>query len=204
MKSNNDLVKDLVNKGSLRSKEIINAFTAIDRKDFVGLENLDNAYEDCALSIGYGATISQPTTVAFMLEQLSAMPGNMVLDVGTGSGWTTALLAEIIGERGKVYGVEIVPELVAFGQHNLNKYKFSNVSLEQAGDTLGLPANAPFDRILVSAGTNDVPNDLLMQLKEGGTLVIPIDAAVWEVSKISDSATTICKYPGFMFVPLQR
>lgn len=204
MKSNKDLVNYLVMTGILKSKEIINAFTAIDRKDFVGLENVDNAYEDHALSIGYGATISQPTTVAFMLERLGAMPGNIVLDIGTGSGWTTALLATIVGQKGRVYGIEIVPELVAFGQYNLNKYKFSNVSLEQAGDTLGLPANAPFDRILVSAGTNHVPNELLMQLKEGGTMIIPIDAAIWEVKKSSDSATTIYKYPGFMFVPLQE
>lgn len=204
MKSNKDLVNYLVMTGILKSKEIINAFTSIDRKDFVGLKNVDNAYEDHALSIGYGATISQPTTVAFMLERLGAMPGNIVLDIGTGSGWTTALLATIVGKKGRVYGIEIVPELLAFGQYNLNKYKFSNVSLEQAGDTLGLPANAPFDRILVSAGTNHVPNELLMQLKEGGTMIIPIDAAIWEVKKSSDSATTIYKYPGFMFVPLQE
>ncbi|NEJ83132.1 L-isoaspartyl protein carboxyl methyltransferase, partial [Rhizobium leguminosarum] len=106
MKSNKDLVNYLVMSGILKSKEIINAFTAIDRKDFVGLENVDNAYEDHALSIGYGATISQPTTVAFMLERLGAMPGNIVLDIGTGSGWTTALLATIVGKKGRVYGIE--------------------------------------------------------------------------------------------------
>jgi protein-L-isoaspartate(D-aspartate) O-methyltransferase len=97
-----------------------------------------------------------------------------------------------------------VPELVIFGQYNLSKYEFSNVELEQAGDILGLPSNAPFDRILVSAGTSDVPKGLLTQLKEDGTLVIPIDSAVWEVKKVSNLATTIHKYPGFRFVPLQR
>ncbi|ACE06473.1 hypothetical protein Aasi_1135 [Candidatus Amoebophilus asiaticus 5a2] len=204
MKSNNHLVKYLVNKGILRSKEIINAFTVIDRKDFVGLENLDNAYEDYALSIGYDATISQPTTVAFMLEKLGIMPGDIVLDVGTGSGWTTALLATIVGGKGRVYGVEIVPELVALGQYNLSKYKFSNASIEQSGEILGLPDNAPFDRILVSAGTDDLPKELLMQLKEGGNLIIPIDASIWKVEKRHNSATTIYKYPGFIFVPLQK
>jgi protein-L-isoaspartate(D-aspartate) O-methyltransferase len=203
MKNNYQLVKYLVANGSLRSEEIINAFLAVDRRDFVGLENVENAYGDYALSIGYGATISQPTTVAFMLERLKVMPGNIVLDVGAGSAWTTALLAQIVGEKGKVYGVEIIAELVTFGQRNLDKYKLSNVSLEQAGDKLGSPANAPFNRILVSAGTNDVPTELISQLEEGGTLVIPIDAAIWQIKKVSDSSTDIHKYPGFMFVPLQ-
>ena len=163
----------------------------------------DCAYEDHALGIGYGATISQPTTVAFMLEKLAAAPGEKVLDIGAGSGWTTALLAQIVGEKGTVYGVEIVPALVAFGSHNLSKYMITNATIVQATQNLGLQTKAPFSKILVSASIRQVPSELMAQLGMGGTLVIPVGEALWQVKKISVTQSTANKYPGFVFVPLQ-
>ena len=203
MSNNSELISHLIEKGRLKSPELITAFQAIDRKDFVAEDMAAWAYADNALSIGHKATISQPTTVAFMLEKLGARLGEKVLDIGAGSGWSTALLAKIVGDQGKVYGVEIVPALVAFGQYNLDKYKLPHATLVQAGPTLGLPDHAPFDRILVSAGTDAVPSTLLDQLAIGGTLVIPIEEAIWQVKKISNEATKVNQYPGFMFVPLQ-
>ena len=203
MHSHDELIKYLVKNGRLQSPRLMAAFRAVDRKDFVLPEARDWAYEDHALGIGHKATISQPSTVAFMLEKLAAGPGDKVLDVGAGSGWTTALLAQLVGAEGAVYGVEIVPALVELGNHNLSKYHFPQATILQATQTLGLPPKAPFDRILVSAGSSEVPEELMAQLSIGGILVIPIRKAIWQVKKLSETESTVHQYPGFVFVPLQ-
>src|SRR3989338_5684724 len=114
-------------------------FEKIDRADFVSSEYQAEANENYPLPIGFGQTISQPFTVAFMLKLLSPQEGDKVLDVGCGSGWTTALLANLVGKTGKVFGVEIIPELVSFCRKNLAKYNFPNAEIIQAGAELGLP-----------------------------------------------------------------
>src|SRR4030042_111787 len=127
MQSNEELVDYLVGAGVLKSLNIIRAFAKIDRKDFVtsGCEGF--AYDDSPCSIGYGQTISQPTTVAFMMEQLKPEEGDKVLDIGSGSGWTAAILASIVGEEGRVFAFEIIPILKRFGESNVKKYKFNNI-----------------------------------------------------------------------------
>ena len=165
------------------------------------------AYEDTALPIRHGQTISQPTVVARCLEWLAVEPGMRVLDVGSGSGYTTALLSHLVLDKsdlskreGEVIGVEIIPELVAFGQENLAKLAPRNAHIERAGEDLGKPSDAPFDRILVSAATNAVPPGLVRQLKEGGRMVIPIRDAICVVD---DGARPkmVC-HEGYAFVPL--
>ncbi len=132
MRSNKELVEHLIKRGVLKTPKIIEAFKKIDRKDFVKEEFLEEAYFDTPLPIGFGQTISQPYTVAFMLELLEPKEGDTVLDIGSGSGWTTALLAYIVGNKGKVIGVERIKELVEFGKKNLAKYKFKNAHIELA------------------------------------------------------------------------
>ena len=197
-----NLVRHLLKSGVLKTKSIIDAFQTIDRKNFVSSGDKEDAYGDHPLSIGFDQTISQPTTVAFMLGLLSVAKGNKVLDVGSGSGWTTALLAHLAGTKGAVYGVEIVPELVSFGAGKLAKYDFQNAEIFDASATLGLPTEAPFDKILVSAAGRAVPEELLSQLKVGGTMVMPVKDAIWKIQKISEAETEIEKYEGFRFVPL--
>lgn len=204
MHSNQELVEYLIAHHRLTTPHIIAAFQAIDRQDFVPNNQKEWAYQDQALYIGHDATISQPSTVAFMLEKLEPTIGDKILDIGAGSGWTTALLAQIVGPRGKVYGVEIIPPLVAFGNNNLHLYHLTHTHIEQAAEALGLPTQAPFDKILVSASATDIPDTLLLQLRVGGILVIPIQEAIWQIRKLSDAQTDIRKYPGFVFVPLQN
>lgn len=198
--SNTQMIDRLKNNGVLVSENIIRAFEEVDRVNF--LLKTPYVYNNHPIPIGYGQTNSQPLTVAIMLELLEPRRRDKILDVGAGSGWTTALLTHIVGEKGKVYGVEIIAELVKFGQTNLKKYQFSNASILRAGGVLGLPTEAPFDRILVSAAATELPEELVKQLKIGGRMVVPVRKSVWVVDKVSDADIKIRKYHGFSFVPL--
>ncbi len=199
--TNDTLIKSLKESGVLKTLKIEEALHAVDRADFVSEELRPDAYLDTALPIGYGQTISQPTVVAFCLELLEVKPGNRVLDIGSGSGWTTALLAHLVGESGEVVGVERIPELVVFGQRNLAKYVLPRAHIEQAGRELGKSDVAPFDRILISAATDEVPETLKEQLAENGRMVLPVQSAICVVDKIDNTFSTNC-YDGYAFVPL--
>lgn len=182
--------------------EVAKAFKAVRRQDFLAAEQAGSFNLDAPLPIGFGQTNSQPTTVRLMLEWLEVEPGNKILDLGSGSGWTTALLARLTGPKGRLYAVEIVPELVDFGRGNCQKAGVDNAEFHQAGKELGLPKFAPYDRILASAAASRLPQELLDQLKNGGKLVIPVNNDVLEVEKRSDGQTEIIHHPGFVFVPL--
>jgi protein-L-isoaspartate(D-aspartate) O-methyltransferase len=187
----------------LKNKLVRKAFADIDRADFVAEDYITEAYDDYPLPIGEAQTISQPTTVAFMLELLNCQRHQKVLDIGSGSGWTTALLAHIVGKQGQVIGVELLPKLVSFGQNNIVKYDFPNARIMQAErNTLGLVQEAPFDRILVSASADKLPRGLLQQLGKPGIMVIPVRDAIYRVVKDEDGKIEQTKYKGFVFVPL--
>ena len=176
--------------------------TEIDRAAFVPKHLRQHAYEDIALPIGSGQTISQPTTVAFMFEQLAPESGMRVLDIGFGSGWTTALLASIVGEHGEVHAIELVLEVFTRGRETLEQFNFTQVRLYNQSGVFGLPKRAPFDRILVSAAADEIPSAFLEQLAEGGILVIPIINDIIRVVKESKTKFTKKMFPGFVFVPL--
>jgi len=197
-----ELVESLNQAGVLKTKAIEKAFRSIDRADFVPIEYKSDSYGDFPLPIGYGQTISQPYTVAFMLELLAPKRGEHVLDIGSGSGWTTALLAELVGERGEVFGVETIPELVSFGSENLVKYVFAHARIVRAGGEIGLPDKSPFDKILVGAAAKSVPEKLVQQLRIGGVMVIPVQSAICKVTRVSEEKTKVEQYEGFAFVPL--
>lgn len=179
------------------------AFRVIDRADFVPKESKSAAILDMPIQIGYGQTNSQPTTVRLMLEWLDPLPTHNVLDVGSGSGWTTALLANIVGPNGFVFAVELVPELVELGRLNCEKLNIENVHFYLAkDDVLGLPEHAPYDCILVSASAQYLPTELLDQLRIHGKLVIPVQNDILEITKTSSSEYDTVTHPGFVFVPL--
>jgi protein-L-isoaspartate(D-aspartate) O-methyltransferase len=196
-----NLINHMKANGSLQSEGIEAAFRATERADFIPTESQSLAHADHPIHIGHQQTISQPSTVAFMLELLDAQPGEKVLDIGSGSGWTTALLSHIVGPDGIVLGVERVEELVAFGAQNLERYHCRNARIEKAGMVLGKPDEAPFDRILVSASARSFPDELLSQVREGGTIVIPVRDAIWKVVRV-EHQPLIEKHDGYVFVPL--
>ena len=200
--TSNQLIEHLIIAGVLQSPRIIEAFRAVDRNDFVPEEYAEEAYEDYPVPIGYGQTISQPYTVAFMLELLQPASGDKILDVGSGSGWTTVLLAQIVGPSGHVIGVEVKPELVEYGGQNLAKYDFAHATIRSASSKIGAPDEAPFDCILVSAAGTEVPHELVAQLKTGGTMVVPVESAILKIRKDRNGKTHTETYEGFAFVPL--
>lgn len=199
------LINNLISSGYLKTPHIIDAFRKIDRADFVPENLKDEAYVNAPLPIGEGQTISQPLTVAFMLELLEPKPGEKILDVGFGSGWTTALLAEIVGSEGNVYAIERVPELCEFGKQNVTKYNFFEkgiVEMKCADGTKGWGEKAPFDKILAGASAKEMPKAWKEQLKVGGRIVAPVEYSVWLVIKNGEGEFEEIEYPGFVFVPL--
>jgi len=202
------LIEELIKKGYLKTPAIIDAFKKINRADFVlpGMES--EVMENIPLSIGYGQTISQPLTVALMLELLQPKKDDKVLDIGSGSGWTTALLAEIVGSEGKVFAIERIPELKEFGENNVRKYDFvaSKRAIFITGDgSKGLADEAPFDKIHVGAAAAQIPDELKNQLVIGGRLVAPEGIDMQDLVLIQRTAANEFKeqrWPGFVFVPL--
>lgn len=200
------LIDLLIQEKYLKTPRIIEAFRKIKRIDFV-LEDMKNLAElNEALSIGHNQTISQPLVVAFMLEELQPQPGDKILDVGAGSGWTSALLGEIVGEKGKVFAIEVVPELKEFGQKNVAKYNFikkERVQFILSDGSKGYLKEAPFDNILASAAVQgNIPQAWREQLKIGGRLVSPVGTSIWRLVKKNEKEFAETEYPGFSFVPL--
>lgn len=198
----------LIKEGYLKTPEIIEAFSEIKRKDFLpdNIKHLSEINE--AFPIGYGQTISQPLTVAIMLELLQPKAGQKILDIGSGSGWTSALLGKIVGKKGKVIALEIIPELKEFGEKNVSKYNFvksKRVEFFTSNGYLGFKKEAPYDRILCSASLEEkVPDAWKEQLKVGGIIVTPIRYSLWKIAKKDEKNFEKEEYPGFIFVPLVR
>lgn len=199
----NPFIEDSIKSGVLKTPAIIEAFKNVNRADFVREKSL--AYIDEPLSIGEGQTISQPTTVAFMLELLAPEAGNKVFEIGFGSGWQTALLASIVSPNGKVYAVERIKELFKWGTENIGKYNFIKKGIVKAihGDaTKGLAKYAPYNRIIAAASGKEVPEEWLKELKTGGRLVMPVKESIWLFIKEDKDKFLKKEHKDFMFVPL--
>lgn len=203
--TNKLLISSLIQTGYLKTPRIIEAFQKIDRAHFVLDESKSEAYLNDPLSIGRGQTISQPATVAFMLELLQPEAGQKILDIGAGSGWQTALLAQIVGDKGKVYAVEIIPELKLFGEKNVSKFNFvksGRVKFFCQDATDGLSEHAPYDRIIAAAAAGSLPQAWQKQLKISGRLVAPVGQEIVLVERKAQDKFLEKRHWGFSFVPL--
>src|SRR5437773_8321238 len=165
------MVKDQIEKRGVNDKLVLKAMRNVKRHLFVPEERMAEAYNDAPLPIGYGQTISQPYIVAYMTEVIQPKPEFKVLEIGTGSGYQAAVLAEIVQE---VYTIEIVTELANAATQRLKKLGYSKVKVKQADGYYGWKENGPYDAIVVTAAAEFVPPPLIEQLKENGKIVIPI------------------------------
>ncbi len=198
-----ELVEQFIIDGKLKSLQIIKAFKKVDRANFMLPQYRDQAGTDTPFPIGAGQTISQPTTVAFMMEKLQPQKGQKILDIGAGSGWTSALLAQIVGPRGKVYGIEIVPQVFEFGKENISHTGYKNIEFLNTDASGGLPEKAPFDRILGGASAPEIPKLLKQQLKITGRIVMPVQDTVVMLEKTGKNKFKRQAYPFFAFVPMR-
>ncbi len=169
-KRNNMVDQQIANRG-IKDNAVLDAMRKVPRHEFVPQEYIHQAYDDHPLPIGYGQTISQPYIVALMTEVLQVKPGQRVLEIGTGSGYQAAILAELDAE---VYTIEIIPELAEQAKARLEHLGYSQIKVLNADGYYGWEEYAPFDAIIVTAAPDHLPQPLVNQLKEGGRLVIPI------------------------------
>jgi len=170
----------------VRNQDVLRAFKIVRRERFVPPNVRDDAYCDCAIAIGFGQTISQPSLVVQMIDLLELKAGKKVLEIGTGSGYQTALLAELA--YNEVFSVEIVPELHKQSLMLLNELGYKNIHLKLGDGYFGWPEYAPFDAIIVSAAPDHIPPAFVQQLKEGGILLIPVgdpehNQILWRIIK---------------------
>jgi len=197
------MVETQMRARDITDEKVLKIMEKVPRHEFVLPEFLDQAYADHPLPIGYGQTISQPYIVALMTQLLGIEPGDKVLEIGTGSGYQAAVLAELTDQ---VYTVEIIPELAESAATRLKRLGYTQVQVKNADGYYGWEEHAPFDAIIVTAAPDHVPQPLIQQLKDGGRLVIPVGPpggyqTLWQITKKGDQV--IAKnILGVRFVPL--
>ena len=195
------MVERQIRARGISEPAVLAALAAVPRNRFVPAELAPRAYDDTPLPIGYDQTISQPYVVAYMTEAAALTPDAKVLDIGTGSGYQAAVLAEIVG---RVYSIEIVPELAERSRRLLADLGYDNVEVRTGDGYRGWPDEAPFDAIVVAAAPDHVPPALVEQLAVGARLVIPVGRFMQEiliVTKTADGSTTEAVLP-VRFVPM--
>ena len=197
------MVEDQIERRGITDPAVLAAMRAVPRHRFVPSDQADAAYDDRALPIGFGQTISQPYIVAFMTQALKLRPEHRVLEVGTGSGYQAAVLGQIVAE---VQTIEIVPALAERARALLAELGYSNVHVRTGDAYAGLPELAPFDRIIVTAAPDHAPQPLIDQLAEGGRMIVPVGIAQQQLILITKAPAGVQCEPllDVVFVPLTR
>jgi len=193
--------------GTITDEKLLKAFNEVPRELFIKDGFEEEAYGDYPLPIGEGQTISQPTTVMLMTQALELKENQKVLEVGAGSGWQAAIIAKIIGKKGKVITTEIIPELAEFAKKNIEKAKIKNVDVINYDGSQGYKKEAPYDRIIITAACPRIPPPIIKQLKIGGIIVAPVGSLVFgqDMLKLRKTKTGITTQSlgSFVFVPLK-
>jgi len=204
-KTREEMVNDQIESRGISNQPTLDAMKKVSRHKFVPPNLLDRAYDDGPLPIGYGQTISQPYIVAYMTSVIDPKPDNIVLEIGTGSGYQAAVLAEIIDS---VFTIEIVTELYRSSEKRLKELGYKNVLCKNADGYYGWKKYAPFDAIIVTAAAEYIPPPLIEQLKDGGKMIIPVGSPFLNqtlilVEKNGEEITTTSLLP-VRFVPFTR
>jgi protein-L-isoaspartate(D-aspartate) O-methyltransferase len=179
------MVEKQIAAREIRDPRVLDVMRRVPRHEFVPAAMKRFAYDDNPLPIGKGQTISQPFIVAYMTEQLAVKPGHKILEIGTGSGYQAAVLAELAKE---VYTIEIVPELAAESEKTLRRLGYKNVHVRAGDGYRGWPEHAPFDGIIVTAAPDHIPPALVEQLAVGGRMIIPVGDAYQDMTVITKTA----------------
>jgi protein-L-isoaspartate(D-aspartate) O-methyltransferase len=198
------LVELLKREGRIQSVAVEKAFLEVPRENFVPPKLRDLAYHDTPLSIGEGQTISAPHMVAIMVEGLDIQQGQTILEIGAGSGYHAAVVAQLLGVKGHVYTVERHASLAEMARKNLKQTGIENVTVEIGDGSQGFPRYAPYDRIYVTCAAPDIPQPLIDQLKDPGKLMIPVGRGLSELVLLEKNKENITKryLGGCAFVPL--
>jgi protein-L-isoaspartate(D-aspartate) O-methyltransferase len=200
-----EMVQDQLATRGITDTLVLDAMRRVPRHEFVPADELSLAYADLPLPIGYGQTISQPYIVGLMTQLLNIRRGEKVLEIGTGSGYQAAILAELTDQ---VWTVEIIPELAASAAARLRRLGYTHVAMKNADGYNGWEEQAPFDAVIVTAAPDHVPPPLVRQLKEGGRLLIPVGPpgniqTLWRIMKRNGQVSSE-NITGVIFVPLTR
>ena len=201
----NDLINYLKNSRFLNDKKVEDAFRNIPRHEFIPSSELDYAYNNEPLQIMKNQTISQPGVVSRMTEWLDVRKGQKILEIGTGSGWQTAILSYLVGE-GTIYSVERHTQLVKFAQENLKKLDIDNVHVILGDGSIGYAKKSPYDRIIITAACTEIPLPLIEQLKEGGLIIAPVgdsSQSLILLQKTINGIVEIKNESHYVFVPLR-
>jgi protein-L-isoaspartate(D-aspartate) O-methyltransferase len=200
-KRREQMVREQLQARGITDASVLAAMRAVPRHEFVPVELVESAYEDNPLPLKLGQTISQPYIVAYMTQALELHGTERVLEIGTGSGYQAAILAKIVPE---VYTIEILPELQGQASSVLSRLGYRNIHFRAGDGFMGWLEHAPFDRIIVTAAPESVPQPLLDQLKDGGRLVLPIGTVNQELTVVEKTKSGIMFRPtiGVRFVPM--
>ena len=198
-----EMIQDQIVRRGIRSQKVLDAIRKVPREEFISPEVRSCAYADGPLPIACGQTISQPYIVALMTELLRPDKGSIVLEIGTGSGYQAAVLAQIVD---KVYTLEIIPELAGKAESLFARLGYNNIMVREADGSDGWPEHAPYDGIIVTAAAPVVPEKLKEQLKTGGVMVIPVGEPWWvqslEVIRRTTDGFEQVSNIGVRFVPM--
>jgi protein-L-isoaspartate(D-aspartate) O-methyltransferase len=199
------MVAEQIRARGVVDRRVLDAMAKVPREIFIPEGARGEAYEDHPVPIGHGVTISQPYIVGYMSEALKLEPSHRVLEIGTGCGYQTAVLAELAA---RIYSIEVIPELAARATATLDSLGYVNVTIRTGDGHHGWPEEAPFDRILGAAAATEVPSPLVEQLSEGGIMVLPIERTLgWQelqvLQKRDGSVETLSTLP-VRFVPMIR
>jgi len=198
------LVNKLISEGHIKSEIVKKAFLKVPRESFVPTSLKTMAYADTPLEIGNGQTISAPHMVAIMCEALDIKKGQKILEIGAGSGYHAAIIAQLVGKKGHVYTIERFENLAKSAQENLRNTDITNATVEIGDGSLGLEKYKPYDRIYVTCAAPSVPQPLTDQLKDSGKLLIPVGNMFCELKLIEKKGEELISRDlgGCVFVPL--